>query len=636
MLLTVRLGDENRELSAALLGGEPERHEEFWFGQGLAWREAGEGNSAVHFSLLVDVPRVVERTKRRDLEERFSVGFTDSYPYESAGLMALFLSRFPLSTPERRGRIEIDVIHYSERPHGAEIAQRLFAPSGYTVAVEGGRLRLQGEMTIKSALVELPVLLLALDRRTRLFLSQEELSEIGRGQTAWVSSHPARRAIELALAGRPTPIRHLIPGGMPLVRRNSTEDESEEDILQEANSISTFLIPSVTIAPAQRAFARRAFSKMNIDPRWLIYLPSAIASLQSTREDVGLERPESAIGYYCDERIEKVLVEEKHMGSRGIVIVCKTHQTAAERFGVSGEIPGCVYTRNGRRFFKNEDTEAVFLERLGRVLNRANFWKRFETDFFCFDGEILPWAVKAAESSEESDLVESGSLVFGETYRALGVDPESPLKKHWSGVIAEEQGALERYDAMFKRYRTESANLSDLRFAPFHLLAVEGHTFFDRSHLWHMQTFSKLSRSGEGFVLPTRYEIVNTKDPRTWAKTLLWWDELSAKNSEGFVVKPLPFVPKGRRGLAQPALKCRSREHLRLVYGPKYDAKEVAEVLIARNSLANRRNKHRRILKQFALSMEAVSRFVKRRPMDAVLECVLGVLAQEVPPIMRA
>jgi protein phosphatase len=422
---------------------------------------------------------------------------------------------------------------------------------------------------------------------------------------------------------------------MPIVGRISSEDDAD-DGFDGQSSISTSLIHSVSIAPVQRSFARKAFSKMNIDPRWLIYLPSAIASLQSTREDVGLERPESAIGYYRDERIEKVIVEEKHMGSRGIIIVCKTHQAASERFGVSGEIPGCVYTRNGRRFFKNEDTEAVFLERLGRVLNRANFWKRFDTDFFCFDGEILPWSVKASESSEESDLVESGELVLSETHRALGVDPESHLRRHWSGVIAEERIALERYDAMFKRYRAESANLSDLRFAPFHLLAVEGHTFFDRSHLWHMQLFSRLGRSGGGFLIPTRYEIVNTTDARTWAKTLLWWDELSAKGSEGFVVKPLPFVPRGRRGLAQPSLKCRSKEHLRLVYGPKYDAKEVAEVLIARNSLSHRRNKHRRILKQFALPMEAVSRFVKRSPMDAVLECVLGVLAQEVPPIVRA
>jgi hypothetical protein len=636
MLLTVRLGDGNRELSTALLGGEEERHEEFWFGQGLAWVESGDGTAAVHFSLLVDVPRVVERTKRRDLEERFSVGFTDSYPYEAAGLMALFLSRFPLSVREHRRRIELEIIYYPDRPYGLEIAQRLFAPSGYTVAVEGGRLRLQGEMIIESALVELPVLLLALDRRTRLFLTQAELSEIGRGKTLWVSFHPARRAIELALAGRPTALRHLIPGGAPLLGRASSGNDEDDTVPERGISISTSLISAVRLAPTQLSFAGKALSKVNIDPRWLIYLPSAIASLQSTREDVGLERPESAIEYYRHERIEKVVVEEKHMGSRGIVIVCKSHQAASKRFQVSGEIPGCVYTRNGRRFFKNGDTEAVFLERLGQVLTRANFWKRFDTDFFCFDGEILPWSLKAAESSEESDLVESGSPVLSETARALGADPESVLRKHWSNLIAEERSALERYDVMFKRYRTESANLSDLRFAPFHLLAVEGRTFFDRSHLWHMQFFSRLARSGGGFVLPTRYEILNTNDPRTWAKTLLWWDELSAKNSEGFVVKPLPFVPKGRRGFAQPALKCRSKEHLRLVYGPKYDAKEIAEVLIARNSLIHRRNKHRRILKQFALSMEAVSRFVKRSPMDAVLECVLGVLAQEVPPIVRA
>jgi protein phosphatase len=291
-----------------------------------------------------------------------------------------------------------------------------------------------------------------------------------------------------------------------------------------------------------------------------------------------------------------------------------------------------VYTRNGRRFFKDEDTEAVFLERLEKALTRANFWKRFSTDWVGLDGEILPWAIKAAESSEESDLVEAGSQVLSETARVLGAGVPSTSQSYWKETIEEEQLALGQYDLMFKKYRTEVADLAALKFAPFHLLAVEGQTFFHRSHLWHMQVLSHLARSGGGFVIPTRYEVVTLKDHASWAKTLHWWDELSKNFSEGLVVKPLPFVPRGRRGFAQPALKCRTREHLRLVYGPRYDSTEASEVLRSRESLLRRRNKHRRILRQFALSMEAVTRFVKRSPLDAVHECVL---AQEVAPMER-
>ena len=186
---------------------------------------------------------------------------------------------------------------------------------------------------------------------------------------------------------------------------------------------------------------------------------------------------------------------------------------------------------------------------------------------------------------------------------------------------------------MFKKYRTEAAGLSAIRFAPFHLLAVEGHTFFHRSHLWHMETLCHLARKGDGFLIPTRHEVVTMDDRRSWAKTERWWEKMSSDSAEGVVIKPLPFVPRGRRGLAQPALKCRTQDHLRLVYGPRYDSVEAMEALMSRGSLLRRRNKHRRILCQFALSMEAVNRFVKRNAMDAVHECVLGVLAQEVAPM---
>jgi hypothetical protein len=588
-------------------------------------------------SLLVDIPRLVARTKRRDREEKTSVGFCDPYAYTAAGLMGCFLAQLrPKAAGRGSVRVEVDLVSYPDRLHSNDVARRLFSPLGFLVRSGEGRLHLEGDRVLGEVLNELPAILLTLDPKARLFLQPDELAEIRLRSSRWIGTHPARRGIELALQGRRTPLRFLLPPGAEFgsERPGAEEDAENETVLQREEPISTGLIPSVSLAPSQRNFALKAFSRVNMNRNWLIYLPSAVASLEGANGGGDLERPEGALNYFREERLEKAVVEEKHMGSRGIVVLCRTQKIARERFDVDSEIPGCAYTRNGRRFFKDEDTEAVFIERLERVFTRSNFWKRFSTDWVLLDGEILPWAVKAAESSEESGLVEAGFAAFSETSIALDSGSSSTLKGHWRETIERERLALARYDLMFKRYRTESANLAALKFAPFHLLAVEGQTFFHRSHLWHMQMLASLARSGRGFVIPTRYEVVSLSEQTTWSKTIRWWEALTEESSEGLVVKPLPFIPRGRRGLAQPALKCRSREHLRLVYGPRCDSAEGREALLAREALLRRRNKHRRILRQFALSMEAVTRFVKRSPLNAVHECVLGVLAQEVPPTM--
>jgi protein phosphatase len=53
-----------------------------------------------------------------------------------------------------------------------------------------------------------------------------------------------------------------------------------------------------------------------------------------------------------------------------------------------------------------------------------------------------------------------------------------------------------------------------------------------------------------------------------------WWMELTGQGAEGMVLKPLAFIHKGRRGLRQPAVKCRGREYLRIIYGPDYTSDE--------------------------------------------------------------
>jgi len=95
------------------------------------------------------------------------------------------------------------------------------------------------------------------------------------------------------------------------------------------------------------------------------------------------------------------------------------------------------------------------------------------------------------------------------------------------------------------------------------------------------------------------------------------------------VVKPSDFLAKEQRGLVQPAVKCRGREYLRIIYGPEYTASENLERLRARGLAAKRSL----ALREFALGIEALERFVRREPLYRVHECVFGILALESEPV---
>jgi protein phosphatase len=95
------------------------------------------------------------------------------------------------------------------------------------------------------------------------------------------------------------------------------------------------------------------------------------------------------------------------------------------------------------------------------------------------------------------------------------------------------------------------------------------------------------------------------------------------------VVKPLSFVARGKRTLVQPAVKCRGREYLRIIYGPEYTLPENLERLRARGLSAKRSL----ALREFALGIEGLERFVRNEPLRRVHECVFGVLALESEPV---
>ena len=118
-------------------------------------------------------------------------------------------------------------------------------------------------------------------------------------------------------------------------------------------------------------------------------------------------------------------------------------------------------------------------------------------------------------------------------------------------------------------------------------------------------------------------------EPNSEAAAVEWWEQITDAGGEGMVVKPLDFIVRGKRGLVQPAVKCRGREYLRLIYGPEYTAPENLERLRSRH-LALKRSL---ALREFALGVESLERFVRLEPLRRVHECVFGVLALESEPV---
>jgi protein phosphatase len=108
-----------------------------------------------------------------------------------------------------------------------------------------------------------------------------------------------------------------------------------------------------------------------------------------------------------------------------------------------------------------------------------------------------------------------------------------------------------------------------------------------------------------------------------------WWQELTACGGEGMVVKPAEPITRGRRDVAQPGIKVRGREYLRIVYGPEYALPATMERLRDRN-LGRKRSL---AVREFALGVEALERFVRGEPLHRVHECVFAVLALESEPV---
>lgn len=377
----------------------------------------------------------------------------------------------------------------------------------------------------------------------------------------------------------------------------------------------------VTVREDNAAAALEVMSRYAVDPRWLIHLPPTMSPAETSAQDGWLERPEEAFAYYGGKNLRTLVAEEKHMGSRGLVLLTRTQEVAAKRFGVHDGARGVIVTRTGRRYFNDAEVEAAALHRLDEAMEASGLWDELGTDWVLWDAEILPWSMKA------------GSLVRGQ-YAAVGSAALAGLGALADALAAAQRrgvaidqlaastnaslGDATRYRAAYNRYVSPFEGIEDLRIAPFHLLASEGAVHDDRDHLWHMTVAHRLAATDPALLLATQYRKVDLDDPAQVADAISWWEEMTAAGGEGMVVKPLDFVARSQKGLLQPAIKCRGREYLRIIYGPHYDRPENLERLKKRG-LGHKRSM---ALREFALGLEALHRFVEHAPLTRVHQCI--------------
>lgn len=376
-----------------------------------------------------------------------------------------------------------------------------------------------------------------------------------------IVSVPAQRRYAMA----PRPFINPITSDQDVPLWHATPLDAADFLGQRA--VTTSLLGQIIIPEHLMNAALATINRTATHPAWLIYVPPSLSPCDYTSDGPDLEHPNQAFQYYRRHALTDVICEEMHTGPHAIAICCRTPEEAHSRFGANEEALGIIYMPDAQRLFADATAENALLTRLHRALTEAGLWSTLQSEWIAIEMAIIP----------------ATTLAW-------------PLSAH----IA-----------------------TDVRLAPIYILASEGEVHTDKDHLWHMAQATLLSAADPHLVVATRWQVVHLGNEVSERAATAWWEGLTVTGGAGVVVKPLPFIVRGQRGVIQPALACRSRAFLHDMYRTDDGAPMDLSTLRTRDLSAVRSL----TLREFALGIEALTRFVVRAPLPRVHECVLGILA---------
>jgi protein phosphatase len=438
-------------------------------------------------------------------------------------------------------------------------------------------------------------------------------------------------------------------------------DRREPDVLDigdvsGARVIETAYLSRIGVREAHAAAALEVMSRFALDPRWLLYLPPTMSPVATSGNEGLLEHPDQAFDAYRADGVDSVVCEEKHMGSRAVLLVCRSAEAARARFGVSGGGVsggggvGAVWTRTGRPFFGAALT-AGLVDRVRAAAEAAGVFGELDTSWLLLDAELLPWSAKAGQLLRDQ-YAAVGAAARASLPPAVTVLEQAAARGLDVGALLERTRArlanADAFTAAYRRYCWPTSGLDGVRVAPFQVLASEGASHAGRPHSWHLEIADRLAAADAGdpssspsgglsgapsgggeLIITTRRITVNTTSHASVEAGTAWWSGLTAAGGEGMVVKPAAGMVRRGSGLVQPGLKVRGREYLRIIYGPDYT--EPAN--LARLRQRGLGHKRSLALREYALGLEALDRVARGEPLWRVHECVFAILALESEPV---
>ena len=408
------------------------------------------------------------------------------------------------------------------------------------------------------------------------------------------------------------------------------DDLSLTDVLGK-RSIETAHHGRVSIRDEYAAGALEVMSRFALHPRWLPYLPPTMAPVATSSRAGYLEHPEEAFTAYRQWGVGQVVCEEKHMGSRAVLLVCRDAEAAAARFGGDGRQAGAIYTRTGRRFLDESRTEGL-LGRVRAAVDAAGLWDELGSPWLLLDAEILPWSLKADQllRDQYASVGAAGRAALPAALAGLAQAASRGVEVAPLVARTRERAAnVDAFSAAYREYCWEVDGLDGVQVAPFQLLASEGTTWHDRDHRWHLSVADRLVSADPETFRTTRRLVVDVTAESARDEGTTWWEELTAAGGEGMVVKPLDNLTRTAKGLVQPGLKVRGREYLRIIYGPDY----TSEANLTRLRSRGLGHKRSLALREYALGLESLERLAQAEPLWRVHEPVFAVLAMESEPV---
>ena len=300
---------------------------------------------------------------------------------------------------------------------------------------------------------------------------------------------------------------------------------------------------------------------------------------------------------------------------------------------------GLVGRKCGMTRVFTEDGRSIPVTVIQALPNRVTRIKNADSDGYSAlqvtAGTVKPQRISRPVAGQYAAVGAAGNASLPEVVTALETSSErlnDGEKDKIDGAVSgfrDRMGNVRRFVDAYRQYCWSVESLDGLKLAPFQLLATEDKVHIDQNHVWHMQTLANICQEDPDLLLATNFKTIDVTDLAGQTDGIEWWTSLTARGGEGMVVKPSEWIMRGKKGLVQPAVKCRGREYLRIIYGADYTADEHLPRLRSR-SLGRKRSL---ALREFALGIEALERFVRKEPLRRVHECVFGVLALESEPV---